>query len=479
MSFSFDNCDDASLVMSLYTPPTAPFAAGDGDGDDDGATYDTNSTFWLHPVRNINGNFYDTPPNTGSCADPFAWWCPSCNGYALACTGGDLALYHSATIGVDVAFTTTGVALGGRVPGWAASKNRWAPENLECTTNAGATVVGNITATTPTVEATATTRATTRTRQEQSLSASPAHSRVDNAAGVNNATVAVVEKPYHVMFFADATGADGKHHIGWAMSEAASSAQLASSYTEYATDTLNLGETKQGEIDAHIFRDPTDNRTYLLWKTDDNSIGLPSTRLWAVEVAVSPGNVTQLGERQVIMDSTGLWWVDSFVPGGSLVEGPELVYHAGLGYYYLFFAAGKFCHDSYSEGVARSKARSGREGGVGCGGVFGPWEKMPVPLLSTGMTGYSGGKKQVGPGHASFVHEVADVSGSGDHDDHDDHDHDDHDGDDYGRHFVVYHASLGENCDRHAFVEQLKFDSATGWPYVDFGASNDSSRRPF
>eukprot|EP01047_Picozoa_sp_COSAG01_P043381 COSAG01_NODE_3847_length_5644_cov_25.352209_8_plen_40_part_00 len=39
------------------------------------------------------------------------------------------------------------------------------------------------------------------------------------------------------------------------------------------------------------------------------------------------------------MDSSGLWWVESFVAGGSLIEGPELVHRGG--YYYLFFAAGK------------------------------------------------------------------------------------------------------------------------------------------
>ena len=76
--------------------------------------------------------------------------------------------------------------------------------------------------------------------------------------------------------------------------------------------------------------------------------------------------------------------------GGSLIEGPELVHHAGLGYYYLFFAGGRYRTDSYGEGVARARR-------------FGPYEKMRAPLLTTGMAGYSGGQKQVGPGHASFV----------------------------------------------------------------------------
>ena len=45
------------------------------------------------------------------------------------------------------------------------------------------------------------------------------------------------------------------------------------------------------------------------------------------------------------------------IAGGSLIEGPELVHRGD--YYYLFFAAGKYCQESYSEGVARSRARAG------------------------------------------------------------------------------------------------------------------------
>ena len=54
------------------------------------------------------------------------------------------------------------------------------------------------------------------------------------------------------------------------------------------------------------------------------------------------------------------------------------------GYYYLFFAAGKFCTASYAEGVARATS------------VWGPFEKLPVPLLSTGITGRTGGQKITG-----------------------------------------------------------------------------------
>jgi hypothetical protein len=37
---------------------------------------------------------------------------------------------------------------------------------------------------------------------------------------------------------------------------------------------------------------------------------------------------------------------------------------------------------------------------------------------------------------------------------------------------IIYHASIGENCDRYAFINELVF-GADGWPYVNF-PSDDS-----
>ena len=83
----------------------------------------------------------------------------------------------------------------------------------------------------------------------------------------------------------------------------------------------------------HIFKD-VDGTTYLLWKTDDNSVGSKTTRLWGQQIAIKSGSVSLLGTRQQLMDSSGLWWVQSFIAGGSLIEGPELIHRGD--YYYLF-----------------------------------------------------------------------------------------------------------------------------------------------
>lgn len=78
-------------------------------------------------------------------------------------------------------------------------------------------------------------------------------------------------------------------------------------------------------------------------------------------------------------------------PGGSLVEAPEII-KVGA-YYYLFFAAGMFCQASYAEGGLY--ARFGCISLLGVArstSLFGPYEKLLVPFLSTGIVGNGAGK---------------------------------------------------------------------------------------
>eukprot|EP00966_Prymnesium_polylepis_P259053 5983395-Prymnesium_polylepis.1 len=334
------------------------------------------SVFHLHGVRNSAA--IDRAPSTRTgCADPFAWYSEGARGFFLTCTGGELPLGLATDLSANTTFAYRGFDLAGAQPEWASSWARWAPENLE----------------------------TMRPRS-------------------------------NVVFFSDQQAADGRHRVGYAFSSR-DSGNMSASWTSYSPAAMALGSAEGGEIDQHVFRDDDDGRTYLVWKTDDNSVGAKTTRLWMQEIVVGVSNVSLAGERRMILDSSGLWWVDSWVDGGSLIEGPEIVRHGD--YYYLFFAAGRFCQSSYAEGVARAKS------------VWGPYEKLAVPLLSTGIVGYSGGLKQTGPGHASFVRHPTS-----------------------GEYFAVYHASPGDNCNRLAFVEALRFSGASGWPYIDFAPSNST-----
>lgn len=185
------------------------------------------------------------PSSSQGCADPFAWWARKAGSYYLTCTGGNLGLYsirdHGA-INATAQFVLAGEALGGHPSAWAASGNRWAPENLE-------------------------------------------------VSGGSN-----------VIFVADDDNGKAPHRVGWVMSH---KDVAPGSWDSYSPTALNLGGARGGEIDAHVFRD-TDGKTYLLWKTDDNSIGATTTRLWGQELAVTPTTVSLVGSRKQLLDSTGM-----------------------------------------------------------------------------------------------------------------------------------------------------------------------------
>jgi GH43 family beta-xylosidase len=330
--------------------------------------------FRLYPVTSVSPVVHDLG-SAFACADPYAWKPRKSSNYLIQCTGGGLKLGYLDNIDSGKPFTYEGDCLGGNPAGWAAESawdSRWAPENYE----------------------------------------SP-------------------DSQWNYLFFSD-TQPDGLHRIGWVSSE---NGPNPNQYTHYASSYMNLGNAPGGDIDGTIFEDPSNGHTYLIWKTDDNNVGSKTTRIWLQELSFNNGSVSMVGGPRVIMDSTGLWWIDSWINGGSLVEGPEVIKYGS--YYYLFFAAGKFCQDTYTEGVARSTS------------LFGPYEKMKSPVLSNGIVGVgrmsstSTTQQLVGPGHASLV-KMSD-----------------------GSYRIVYHASVGENCNRYSFINKIAW-TADAWPYANF-----------
>ena len=113
------------------------------------------------------------------------------------------------------------------------------------------------------------------------------------------------------------------HAGGWAW---AAGGPAVGGWNRTAPTHLDLGNSDAGEIDQHIFR-AANGSTYIVWKTDDNSLQKKITRIWAQEIIIADGTVRLVGPRVQILDSSGMWWVTSFVQGGSLVEGPEIVEH--------------------------------------------------------------------------------------------------------------------------------------------------------
>lgn len=345
-----------------------------------------NQRFRLYPVAS-ESPVVQKPVTQWGCADPYVWQSRG--------NVSDNGFHLTCTGGgLPLGYSTDGTkfsyrgeALGGSPAAWASNGARWAPENYESSDGA-----------------------------------------------------------FNYLFFSDTQSSDGKHRTGYVVSRAGPN---PGTYTQYAPTFMNLGMAAGGDIDASVFEDPTNGRTYLVWKTDDNSVGSTTTRIWLQELSFKQGTVTQVNAPKVIMDSTGLWWIDSWVPGGSLVEGPELIHTNG--YYYLFFAAGKYCENTYTEGVARSTS------------LWGPYEKLTAPLLTNGIVGVAANDQGkltqiVGPGHATiFPVETAEARKYGSQ----------QSGKGATAWKMIWHASIGNNCNRIAFGSELKF-TADGWPFVNF-----------
>eukprot|EP01034_Spumella_vulgaris_P039166 gene39166-48376_t len=308
------------------------------------------------------------------CPDPYVWKPKNSSNYQIQCTGGGLKIGVTSDLNPATGqFKYIGDALGGTPAPWTPTDHdgsRWAPENYETPDGKG-----------------------------------------------------------NYIFFSDSsTSSGGVHRLGWVYSHTGPN---VGAYTKYAPTFMDLGLAPGGDIDSTVFTD-SDGKTYLVWKTDDNNVHDAACRVWAQELVFANEKVEIVGKPVVLMDSTGLWWVE-YDPGMSLIEGPEIVYQNG--YYYLFFASGRYCSDIYTEGVARSKS------------LFGPYEKMQSPLLNNGIVGVAkNGKGEltqlVGPGHATYVKL------------------------DSGEWRIIFHASIGQNCDRYSFIGDLVFGK-DGWPYLN------------
>lgn len=217
----------------------------------------TDQTFRIHPVQ-ADKPFVHKWNSERPCADPFTWYSNITDQFQLLCTSATLELSLAQEISSDTKFKFVGPALGGGLPHWAHSNSRWAPENIE---------------------------------------------------------VQLGDNHYDVIFFAVMIPAQNAHRIGWTYSK---KGPLPRAWDHYAPNFMDLGMAKGGDIDAHVFFDETGSKQfYLVWKTDDNNVGWKTTRIFAQRLIftnTSAGDlkVTQDGRPVEILDSTGLWWSDSW-----------------------------------------------------------------------------------------------------------------------------------------------------------------------
>jgi len=86
-----------------------------------------------------------------------------------------------------------------------------------------------------------------------------------------------------------------------------------------------------GSIDPYPFTDPHSGRTYLIWKSDDNSVG-EITHLWASQLSSSGLSLT--GATVLLLTEDASTWQ------APTIEGPAMMVPAGGSTYYLFFSGG-------------------------------------------------------------------------------------------------------------------------------------------
>ena len=101
-----------------------------------------------------------------------------------------------------------------------------------------------------------------------------------------------------------------------------------------------------GSIDPNLYSDPASGRRYLLWKSDDNSIG-KSTHIWGQQLApdglsFEPGTAPSL-----LLTESAPWQ-------SPRVEGPTVVRNGST--YYLFYGANRF--DTASSGIGYATSSS-------------------------------------------------------------------------------------------------------------------------
>jgi beta-xylosidase len=103
-----------------------------------------------------------------------------------------------------------------------------------------------------------------------------------------------------------------------------------------------------GSIDPNPFVDPVSHTPYLLWKSDDNSIGNP-THLWAQQLSSDGMSLASGTSPSLLLTET--WWSPWQPPA---IEGPTMVRNGSR--YYLFYGANNY--DAATSGIGYATSSS-------------------------------------------------------------------------------------------------------------------------
>jgi beta-xylosidase len=140
----------------------------------------------------------------------------------------------------------------------------------------------------------------------------------------------------------------------------ATSATPAGPFVDHSTGPLICQTTDGGSIDPNPYRDPASGKLYLLWKSDDNSLG-QNTHIWAQALAANGQAMAAGSTASLLLNESAAWQSPT-------VEGPTITSHSGR--YYLFYGANNYDTASSAIGYATSGSLLGAYANQS---VSGPW----------------------------------------------------------------------------------------------------------
>ena len=127
----------------------------------------------------------------------------------------------------------------------------------------------------------------------------------------------------------------------------ARSASPAGPFIDYTAGPLICQSSNGGSIDPNPYVDPASGRLYLLWKSDDNSLGAGHpTHLWSQRLTAD-GLSLASGQPSLLLTESAAWQEPT-------VEGPTVVRHGDR--YYLFYSANRY--DTAQSGIGYATSRS-------------------------------------------------------------------------------------------------------------------------
>jgi beta-xylosidase len=145
----------------------------------------------------------------------------------------------------------------------------------------------------------------------------------------------------------------------------ATSSTPAGPFVDRSSGPLICQTADGGSIDPDVYRDSRSGTLFLLWKSDDNSLG-QNTHIWAQPLSADGQSMAAGSTPSLLLSESAAWQSPS-------VEGPTVDLHSGL--YYLFYGANSYDTASSGIGYATSSTLLGAYANKS---VNGPW------LASTG-----------------------------------------------------------------------------------------------